>query len=106
MIDDSKPGIREYLESLGSTADAVAASLRRQGVVGVRGNTRACPLVVGINRHCNVWPGLQAAGNGTLYYNDCQIMDPRNTDAGREFVKAFDRGKYRSLIKRDSEKIG
>jgi hypothetical protein len=106
VIDDTKPSISEYLESLGNTADAVARSLMLQGVVGVRGNTRSCPLVVGINRHCNAWSGLQADGDGNLRYNDCQIMDPRNTDAGREFVKAFDRGKYRSLIRRGSEKTG
>lgn len=106
VIDDTKPSIGVYLESLGHTADAVARSLMLQGVVGVRGNTRSCPLVVGINQHCNAWSGLQADSTGTLFYNDCQIMDPRNTEAGRQFVMAFDRGQYRSLIRRGTEKIG
>lgn len=101
--------LKEYLASLGDTADEVAESLRKQGVKGLKRKSTQCPVVNGIyTGPCQdkVWPGLRiGAGfrreDGSWHYvatyNDDQIMDTELPQPVMNFIGEFDAGKYPDL---------
>lgn len=94
-----KPTITEWLQGLGDTPEAVAASLAALGVKGRRGITDACPVVVGIRRCCDLPWGVPYAvgvpyGGYRLTYLDVQINDPRLPQAVAAFMGDFDHGAF------------
>lgn len=99
--------VSEYLKSLGETPDAVAASLRAQGIKGKKGSRCLCPILNGIYKACpDYWSGLQIVNgskdkDGNWHYcatlNDAQIMDPHLPQPVMNFIGNFDEGKYPDL---------
>ena len=97
-MSDEKPSVREYMSRLGETSDAVAESLRRAGVRGIRKSSISCPLLVGIKRECRLpWGSPTAPKPGVVTYSDLQIMDPPVPTPVAEFMKRFDEGEYPEL---------
>jgi hypothetical protein len=99
-------GIKEYLSSLGSTPDEVAASLEKQGIKGIRKSQCLCPILNAIYKACpNYWSGLRIVGGSKRgehwsYWatlDDCQIMDPVLPQPVMDFIGIFDEGGYEHL---------
>lgn len=107
-------GIKEYLSSLGSTADEVATSLEKQGVKGVRKSPCFCPILNAIYKAIpDYWPGLRIVGGRKWvpgdhwsYYatlNDDQIIDPSLPQPVMDFIGIFDEGGYEHLAEKRVE---
>jgi hypothetical protein len=98
--------VSEYLMSLGATADAVADSLRAQGIKGIKVSTCAYPIVNAIYKACpDYWAGLRIYGSGSgdhrgygATLDDDQICDPQLPRPVQDFIARFDRGDYPDLI--------
>lgn len=98
--------VSEYLKSLGNTADEVAASLRQQGVKGLKESKCKCPIINAIYKACpDYWPGLMII-NGRKYeghwwyyatLDDDQIIDPQLPQPVMDFIGEFNQGKYSDL---------
>jgi hypothetical protein len=91
--------LSDYLESLGDTPEAVANSLRAQGIKGKKDSTCHCPILNGIYKACpDYWSGLKIVNGrkeGVHYYygatlDDAQICDPRLPQPVMDFIGAFD----------------
>ncbi len=104
-----KPTITEYLASLGSTPDKIAASLRAQGLKGKPGSKTQCVMANAINTQCRGWGGIHIYGDyckrdkeGRCHYSatyrDLQITDPRLPQPVQDFMGLFDGGKYPELV--------
>jgi hypothetical protein len=94
--------LNEYLTALGTTSEAVAESLRKQGVKGLQRSIYKCPVLNALYKAVpNYWPGLRILG-GPLNYratlNDDQIMDPVLPKPVVAFIRDFDEGKYPDLV--------
>lgn len=100
------PTVKEYLKSLGDTAEQVAESLRSHGVKGVVASKCHCPILNAIYKACpDYWSGLEIVNgskNGDHWYytatlDDAQIMDPDLPQPVMDFIGEFDSGKYPDL---------
>ena len=93
--------LSDYLNSLGTTSEEVAQSLRRAGIKGVRVSTCACPILKAIyDALPDYWPGLKIYGKPPSYHaslGDSQICDPALPAAVIAFISDFDLGKYPDL---------
>lgn len=83
------------LEALGSTADAVAESLRAKGVRGWRAACCLCPLAEFIN---TLHPGGLGAGVNRNCFSLAGGLPKGLPRACREFVELMDRGRYPFLL--------
>jgi len=81
------------LERLGSTADEVAASLKRLGVKGRRGSALTCPLAKYLNSRL---PGTQPTKVSSVSFQvtGSQLYVPAGCS---DFVRRFDIGRYPEL---------
>ena len=92
----------EYLTSLGTTPDEVAASLRKQGVKGTRGSSTGCVLLEGIKDIFSDRDyGLQVLSvDSSLYFAVSSRDDfepPDFPGPVLEFVRRFDAGDFPDL---------
>jgi hypothetical protein len=82
------------LEQLGPTAQAVADSLRREGIQGERHCSEACPVWHYLARKLGPLPGgLKLAvneGEVLIIENELVVMGEWTTEAVMDFVHSFD----------------
>ncbi len=74
------------LESLGSTPDEVAQSLRDKGIKGARCHTGYCPLAKLIGGYVHVQGAYVGREEGFELPKAC-----------KEFIRAFDYGSYQDI---------
>ena len=88
----NKEAILSALQSLGSDTDAVARTLRKKGIKGVRRSSCDCPIARFLKREGAISPriGLHA------YVGDFQVS-LRAFPGVYRFVGAFDEGGYPDL---------
>lgn len=104
IADDLADAVRQYLDQLGDTADAVADNHRARGIKGRRGDGCHCPLAVGIRQ---AFPDVNVFGIGTYKAAAYALLDADVSvelpTAVTEFVKRVDDGVYLDLILVDTE---
>lgn len=93
----SREELAVLLHALGETADAVAASLRRAGCRGVRGDPVLCPVAAYLRRHAVayplVWPD-EALAQAWPPGGTVRCRTPRGVAA---FLVRFDKARYPDL---------
>ena len=93
--------VRHLLAQLGSTADEVAASLRKQGITGKPGDVTADPIANYLRAHGVDSPEVDLEQVSLAAYEDpCGSNGPISVDHPapvRAFVIAFDNGDFQDL---------
>ena len=108
QINTIRNQVAKTLAELGDSPDAVASSLREQGITGHPGNTSGCPLVMRLLDLDPLWERLSLATGILNAEADHLIVDlcPGKYQAFKvdllepcqRFVSRFDDGAYPFLI--------
>jgi hypothetical protein len=87
------------LEALGKTADEVASALRAEGIQGVANTVRQLnPVVRYVHGQLKDAQTVYLIGDLlTIHFNDGREQKKSIPNAVREFLDAFNRGKYPDL---------
>ncbi len=90
------------LEKLGNTADEIRTKLEEEGIKGVNGSDKNCPIARYLNKHSRRYVFSVGTYAIRVYDKDSDILVCRvdQTDAGTRFVENFDDNLYEELIEK------
>jgi hypothetical protein len=92
--------ILQLLAAMGDTADAVAATLRAEGIRGHRDSPSfQNPIVRYLNRHLNIGHRLEVGAGGSVLrvISGGRVQEAGLSEPVRDFLQRFHQGLYDDL---------
>ena len=96
----TKQDVISYLESLGSTSDAVANSLRTMGIKGNRALCYSCPIATVLARQFPLYRfRVRPSTVGVMRYNCDPLFSVSTPRPIMDFIVQFDHGVHEELCR-------